>query len=127
MKTDFEIYDGKTLSNLFKDIVKNSEGNKKNINKLIVLLSGFVKNRDDAVLLLPAIKEFLEVDVKNDEQLVKLAGIVQRLLSGEKAAQAGLITDQERNTLLKIINIESKKLQESSQSINDEIEGLPYN
>ena len=45
---------------------------------------GFIKDGDSAVQIIPMLKEYLEINVKNDEQLVKLATIVQRITAAEK-------------------------------------------
>ena len=81
MAIDYEIFDGKSLSSLFKDIYDNTEYNKKQLDILTKELVTFIKDGDTAVQLVPMIKEYLEINVKNDDQLVKMAGIVQRLIS----------------------------------------------
>jgi len=76
-----ELFSGTTLTSLMEDIYKNSKKKDKQINDLIKTISPLISNAADAALLVPIIKEFLDVSVKNDEQLIKLATIVQRLLS----------------------------------------------
>jgi hypothetical protein len=82
MAIDFEIFEGKTLSDVFKDIYDNSKNNKKQLEVLMKEVVGFIKDGDTAVQIVPMLKEYLEINVKNDEQLVKLATIVQRLAQG---------------------------------------------
>ena len=67
MSSDYEIFEGKTLSNLFQDIYKNSETNKKQLEVLIKEVVGFIKDGDTFVQIIPMIKEYLEINVKNDE------------------------------------------------------------
>jgi hypothetical protein len=74
--TSSEIYKGKKFSSLLKDIVLNSEDRNRTIEKLIDDLRIMVKSPNDAILIIPLIKEYLDVTVKNDEQLIKLAAIV---------------------------------------------------
>ena len=81
--SDFKVFEGKSLSDVFKDIYDNSATNKKQLDILIKEIVGFIKDADTAVQLIPAVKEYLEIKVKNDEQLVKMASIVQRLASSE--------------------------------------------
>ena len=81
--SDFEIFEGKTLSSLFKDIHDNSVEKKDQIEVLIKKLEPLIKNIGDATIVVPLIKEYLDVSVKNDEQLVKIATIVQRLVSSQ--------------------------------------------
>ena len=72
MAIDYEIFDGKSLSSLFKDIYDNTEYNKKQLDILTKELVTFIKDGDTAVQLVPMIKEYLEINVKNDDQLVKI-------------------------------------------------------
>ena len=84
MSNDYEIFEGKTLSDVFKDIYDNSHTNKKQLEVLMKEVVGFIKDGDTAVQIIPMLKEYLEINVKNDEQLVKLATIVQRITAAEK-------------------------------------------
>jgi len=127
MAIDYEIFDGKSLSSLFKDIYDNTEYNKKQLDILTKELVQFIKDGDTAVQLVPMIKEYLEINVKNDDQLVKMAGIVQRLISAENKAgsenEFGL-SEEEKSQLLagmedtiKDIQIESDKIQNRIESV----------
>ena len=80
---DTDVFDGKKLSDILKDIHDNSLGKRQNISSVITQLTGMIKSADDAVLLVPLIKEFYDVGIKNDEHMVKVATIVQRLISAE--------------------------------------------
>lgn len=84
-----ELFEGKNLSDLFKEIYDNSNAKRQQIKDLIASLSPLITGIGDATLLVPLIKEYLEIGVKNDEQLIKLAQIVQRLDSNKKAAGGG--------------------------------------
>ena len=84
MAKDYEIFEGKTLSDVFKDIYDNSKTNKTQLEVLMKEVVGFIKDGDTAVQIIPMLKEYLEINVKNDEQLVKLATIVQRITAAEK-------------------------------------------
>ena len=84
MANDYEIFEGKTLSDVFKDIYDNSKTNKQQLEVLMKEVVGVIKDGDTAVQIIPMLKEYLEINVKNDEQLVKLATIVQRITAAEK-------------------------------------------
>ncbi len=124
MAIDYEIFDGKSLSSLFKDIYDNTEYNKKQLDILTKELVGFIKDGDTAVQLVPMIKEYLEINVKNDDQLVKMAGIVQRLISTEQRASAedefGL-SEEEKNQLLSNIEDTVTDIQNESDKIHNKI------
>lgn len=79
-----ELFEGKTLSDLFKEIYDNSAAKRSQIKELIASLAPLVEGIGDATLLVPLIKEYLDIGVKNDELLVKLAQIVQRYDSNSK-------------------------------------------
>ena len=127
MAIDYEIFEGKSLSSLFKDIYDNTEYNKKQLDILTKELVQFITDGDTAVQLVPMIKEYLEINVKNDDQLVKMTGIVQRLISAENKAgsenEFGL-SEEEKTQLLagmedtiKDIQIESDKIQNRIESV----------
>ena len=130
MSADYEIFEGKTLSNLFQDIYKNSETNKKQLEVLIKEVVGFIKDGDTAVQLVPMIKEYLEINVKNDDQLVKMAGIVQRLISAESKAgseeEFGL-SEEEKNQLLSGIEDTVLDIQKESDKIHNKISDVREN
>ena len=83
MSADYEIFEGKTLSSLFQDIYSNSQYNRKQLDVLTKEIVGFIKDGDTAVQIVPMIKEYLEINVKNDEMLVKMASIVQKIVAAE--------------------------------------------
>jgi hypothetical protein len=124
MSADYEIFEGKTLSSLFQDIYSNSQYNRKQLDVLTKEIVGFIKDGDTAVQIVPMIKEYLEINVKNDDQLVKMAGIVQRLISTEQKAgsedEYGL-SDEEKNQLLKGIDDVVVDLQKRSDEVTTEI------
>ena len=127
MAIDYEIFEGKSLSSLFKDIYDNTEYNKKQLDILTKELVQFIKDGDTAVQLVPMIKEYLEINVKNDDQLVKMAGIVQRLISAENKAgsenEFGL-SEEEKSQLLAGMEDTIKDIQIESDKIQNRIESL---
>lgn len=78
--TQIEVYKGKSFDELLKQIHENSNEKSEQIRSLILKITSFIKDADDAALLVPLLAEYLEVGVKNDEQLIKLAAIVQRFV-----------------------------------------------
>ena len=125
MAIDYEIFDGKSLSSLFKDIYDNTEYNRKQLDVLTKELVQFIKDGDTAVQIVPMIKEYLEINVKNDDQLVKMAGIVQRLISAESKGgsddEFGL-SDKEKEQLLTGLEDSIKDIQIESDKIHSKID-----
>ena len=124
MNLDFEIFKGKTFSNLCKDIVKNSENKRNQLNVLISDLKDLVKNVNDAILIVPLLKDYYDVGVKNDGQLIQLANVVQRLASKAESAKEGndlMLTDEEKRDLFKEIdNVVINSMTKSEKSDTDE-------
>jgi len=101
---EFEIYKGKSFSSLCKEIVVNQNEKKDQIDILISELRPLIKSVNDAMVIVPLIRDYLDTGIKNDEQLVKLAAVIQRILSkqneGGDGDQSFAITDEERKQLL---------------------------
>ena len=124
MAIEFEIFEGKTLSDVFKDIYDNSKRNKEQLEVLMKEVVGFIKDGATAVQIIPMLKEYLEINVKNDEQLVKLATIVQRLAqAGNKSDSEGefALTEAEKEQLMKNITDTVNELQDHSDNITAKI------
>ena len=130
MSQDYELFEGKSLSSLFKDIYDNSKHNKEQLEVLVKEVASFIKDGDMAVQLIPMIKEYLEITVKNDEQLVKLATVVQRLIAAENKggseAEFGL-SDKEKEQLLTSIDEVVVDIQRKSDKISDDIQSVKDN
>lgn len=121
--SDFKVFEGKSLSDVFEDIYNNSETNKKQLDILIKEIVGFIKDGDTAVQLIPAIKEYLEIKVKNDEQLVKVASIVQRLVSSEsKGSESEFgLSEKEKEQLVGSIEKVAQEAQDYTDEINKKV------
>ena len=127
MSNDYEIFEGKSLSSLFKDIYSNSKRNKTQLEILVKEVSGFIKDGDMAVQLIPMIKEYLDINVKNDELLIKLASIVQRLIQAENKSTSSddfSLSDNEKEQLLRSLDDTVSELQKKSDNILDDIESI---
>ena len=125
MDFDIEIFKGKSFSDLMKDIYSNSSKKDRQINMLIGELRPLIKNVGDATIIVPLIKEYLEVGVKNDEHLVKLAAVVQRLVSTSSKVQAEtgnswMLSDEEKRQLMG----ELDEIAGSNQEINAKVVDL---
>ena len=120
MSNDYEIFEGKTLSDVFKDIYDNSKTNKQQLEVLMKEVVGFIKDGDTAVQIIPMLKEYLEINVKNDEQLVKLAAIVQRILAaeGKQGSESEFaLSESEKEQLLNKLQKVAEDLQDHSDFI----------
>ena len=125
MAKDYEIFEGKTLSDVFKDIYDNSKTNKTQLEVLMKEVVGFIKDGDTAVQIIPMLKEYLEINVKNDEQLVKLATIVQRITAAEKrvsdSGEEFGLSEAEKEQLMNAIESDVQELQIKRDEIEHSI------
>ena len=117
-KDDIQIFDGKSLSDLLKDIYDNSVEKKTQINKLTEELSTFVKRVSDVAVISPIIKEYLDVGVKNDEQLIKIAQVAAKLVGATNKEGDEILSEKEKQQLLSTINDTVQELQSTSDNIN---------
>tara|TARA_Y100001973_G_scaffold102159_1_gene166664 strand:+ start:693 stop:1103 length:411 start_codon:yes stop_codon:yes gene_type:complete len=115
---DTEIFKGKTLSSLLNDIYNNQLHTKSQIDLLCDELSKMIKNVSDVAVISPIIKDYLDVAVKNDDQLVKIANVVTKILTAKsESADDGILTDKEKSQLLDALNEEVQDIQKKSDEI----------
>jgi hypothetical protein len=116
MNFDDEIFGSKKFSDLLKDIYDNQKKKDRQINLLIADLKPLITNLSDAAVLVPVIKDFMEVSIKNDEHLVKLAAVVQRSIGAKGEESTTFLTDEEKEALLKGIEEIQKEVEETKQN-----------
>ena len=102
MSTDFELFPGKNLSGLFEDIYNNQINKKKHISELIAEMRKSISHKGDMAVLGPIIKDLVDSSVRNDDQLLKLATLAQRIVasSQKNEGDTGFLTEAEREQLL---------------------------
>jgi len=129
MNTDQELFKGTTFSDLMKDIYHNAKKKSRRIDSLIKKLEPLIQTNGDAMIIVPLIKEYLDVSVKNDDSLVKLAGVVQRLISANSktSEEEGFgLSDEERKQLLESAEEEIEKVKkENAKHVDDKVLNRP--
>ena len=120
MDKNDELFKGTTFADLMSDVYHNSKKKDRQINQLIAQLQPLIKNASDATIIVPLIKEYLDVAVKNDDHLVKLTAIVQRYISTKQTISGadGLLSDEEKQQLLRVAE------QTLSAELTDELESI---
>ena len=123
---EYVVFGDKTLSDVFEDIYKNTDSKREQINTFITKLVRQIRTPEDAAVISPIIKDFMEVNVKNDEHIVRIAQIAQRAIAiGTKAASAtDLLTEEEKQQLLSNIKLEIDDLQQETTEVEDELARL---
>jgi hypothetical protein len=117
MSLDKEIFKGKTLSDLFGEIYDNSKETKLQVRALINELKPLIEGIGDATLIVPMIKEYMEIGVKNDEHLIKLATVIQRIETAQaKGDGAGDFDFSDLQDLLEEQEALDKQIEETSNN-----------
>ena len=103
MSTNFELFPGKNLSGLFKDIYDNQQHKKKRISELIAEMRKLIRHAGDMIAMGPIIKDLIDSSVRNDDSLIKMAAIAQRIIGAAQKSEGdtGFLSDVEKEQLLK--------------------------
>ena len=119
MALDDIIFDDKTLSDMFADVYKNVGAKREQITSFITKLVPLIRTPEDAVVIAPVIREFFDASIKNDEHIVRLVQIAQRIgaISAKDSAGESTLTSQEIEQLM-------TNVQKGMQSVVDEQDEL---
>ena len=115
MSTDFELFPGKNLGGLFKDIYDNQQTKKLRISELIAEMKKLIRHSGDMAVMGPIIRDLIDSSIKNDDSLVKMAAIAQRIIGAQHKAEgdAGFLSNDEKEQLL-------RELEETVHEVADE-------
>ena len=115
MSADFELFPGKNLGDLFKDIYDNQQTKKLRISELIAEMKKLIRHSGDMAVMGPIIRDLIDSSIKNDDSLVKMAAIVQRIIGASQKAEgdAGFLSNEEKEQLL-------RELEETVHEVADE-------
>ena len=124
---DVTLFGRTSLSDIFKQIHRNNKDTDKQINELIDALKPLASsNAGSAVMLMPTVKDLIDVNVKNNEQLIKMAGIAQRASTASANNNAEAFFDpSEIQQLLeeqRAVQVEGQKLLDQTDTIQKQIE-----
>ena len=101
------VFGKKKFADLLEEIYNNQKRREAQVTSLISELKPMVTDIGDATLIVPLIKEYMEIGVKNDDALIKMATLVQRALNSTTEDGGLGISDEEKAQLLE----EMEKLQ----------------
>ena len=119
------IFDDKSFGDLLKEIHGNQKKKVKQLASLIAELRPLVQSLGDATVVVPLIKEYMEISVKNDDQLIKMAAMVQRLSTGtSNTGDGGMLTEEEMEQLQSVAEEISKTVEEPKQLNKPKEDGI---
>jgi hypothetical protein len=84
---EIKIFGDKTLADLFKEIHDNQQDVKIRADEIIDNLQELVSDINNATIVSPLIKDYLDTVVKNNETLIKIAMIVEKSISRQNKQQ----------------------------------------
>ena len=123
---DVTLFGNTSLSDIFKQIHRNNKDTDKQINELIDALKPLASsNAGSAVMLMPTVKDLIDVNVRNNDQLIKMAGIVQRASINNNNGVEAFFNPDEIQLLLdeqRAVQLEGNKLLEQTEIIQHKIE-----
>ena len=120
MEKDFKIFGDKNFSDLSQEIYENSKLKKTQIELLVQEVHGYIQGIEDIAIVGPILKELLDVGVKNDDNLLKLASVIQRIMSKHQIddSDVGLLSEDEKEELMNSLEDAATELQKKSDDID---------
>jgi len=126
MEKDFKIFGDKNFSDLSEEIYENSKLKKTQIDLLVQEVHGYIQGIEDIAIVGPILKELMDVGVKNDDNLLKLATVIQRIMNKQADAveDTSLLSDAEKEELMASLEDAAASLQTKSDEIHKDISKL---
>ena len=119
MEKDFKLFGDKNFSDLSEEIYNNTKLKKTQIDLLIQEVHGYIQGIEDIAIVGPIIKELMDVGIKNDDNLVKLATLYQRIMSKQPIDESdvGLLSEEEKEQLMASLEDVGEDLQKKKDEI----------
>lgn len=122
MSIDSIIFDNKKFADLLKEIYSNQRKKDRQINLLIADLKPYITSISDAAQLVPIIRDYMDISIKNDDHLIKMAAIIQRMVSNKSTdggSSDSLLSDEEKEELLKGFERVAKEMEEDNKNLGN--------
>ena len=125
MDLEFEVYKGKKFSSLCRDIVSNTERRRVFIEEQLKRLTPMITTLGEAMAVYPLMTDLINASTKNDEQLVKFAAIIEKVVNRAEAngeSPDSLLSDADIQELMEISNKFDKTNLEKNKKEENETE-----
>ena len=124
-----EIFKGKNFQDILEEIHTQAVKKRESIEKLTGTVAAMVKKPNDAAVLVPVWRDLIDIGIKNDEHLIKIATIVQRLMTADGAANVGasgdwVLTQDDRDKLLKEAKEFTADVDEDVEELSEKVESI---
>ena len=104
-----KLFGEKNFSDLLKEIHTNQKDKESQLRSLIEGLKPLINSPGEATMIVPLIKEYMELAIKNDDALIKMAGIVQRAMNSKIADGDELLSEEDKEMLFSSLQELDKK------------------
>ena len=123
MEKDFKIFGDKNFSDLSQEIYENSKLKKTQIELLVQEVHGYIQGIEDIAIVGPILKELMDVGVKNDDNLLKLATVIQRIMNkqADVTEETSLLSEDEKEELMIALEDMSGDLQKKSDELTKDV------
>ena len=123
MEKDFKIFGDKNFSDLSQEIYENSKLKKTQIDLLVQEVHGYIQGIEDIAIVGPILKELMDVGVKNDDNLLKLATVIQRIMNKQSDVtdESSLLSEDEKEELMSSLEDAAASLQNKSDELSKDI------
>ena len=123
MEKDFKIFGDKNFSDLSQEIYENSKLKKTQIDLLVQEVHGYIQGIEDIAIVGPILKELMDGGVKNDDNLLKLATVIQRIMNkqADVTEETSLLSDDEKEELMSSLEDAAASLQNKSDELSKDI------
>ena len=88
MGLDETLFNDKTFSNVLEDIYKSTKKREKQIDGIVEEIKGLIESIGDATIIVPTLKDLLDVGVKNTDVLVKMLNAAQKMTIAQQKGDA---------------------------------------
>ena len=125
MDLEFEVYKGKKFSSVCRDIVSNTERRRVFIEEQLKRLTPMITTLGEAMAVYPLMTDLINASTKNDEQLVKFAAIIEKVVNRAEAngeSPDSLLSDADIQELMEISNKFDKTNLEKNKKEENETE-----
>jgi len=126
----YELFEDKSISDVFKEIHKNAANTRSNAKGMIDQMKKYVNSLESATIIAPLIREYMEIILRSDEQLIKLSDSAIRLIKEGKIASTegpGFLSEDEKKQLLGDVDEYEeyvKEEKENQKSLDQRVEEI---
>jgi hypothetical protein len=103
---------------------------KQKISELIAEMKKVIRHAGDMAVIGPILKDLIDTSVRNDESLIKMAAIAQRMIASKDKSEGdtGFLSDKEKEQLLQqlegVVVDASTEAEEKVDELTNEVEEL---